>query len=138
MSQSIAGFASTTAYQFVQGNNPDGTRNMAYKRLLGVDNLIGFALNGYYTATYDWPGNFFVAYDNVPARTPGWRFITWDNDLAFQGFNVNANKVTPSGEFNNMFWRTSPGEVDLGLRKNAEYKMRLADTAYRYFFHDGP
>ena len=138
MAQSSAGFSTTAAYQSVQGNNPDGTRNMAYKRLLDVDNFIGFALNGYFTANGDWPGNFFTAYDNVQTRTPGWRFITWDNDLGFQGFNTNANKVTPPEGFGNVWWLTSPGQVDVGLRQNAEYRMRLADTAYRFYFHDGP
>ena len=138
MSQSSAGFSITAAYQFVQGNNPDGTRNVTYKRLLDVDNFIGFALNGYFTANGDWPGNFFTAYDNVQTRTPGWRFITWDNDLGFQGFDVNANKVTPPEGFSHPWWLTSPGQVDVGLRQNAEYKMRLADTAYRYYFHEGP
>ena len=138
MSQSSAGFSTTAAYQQAQGNNPDGTRNMAYKRLLDVDNFIGFALNGYFTANGDWPGNFFTAYDNVQTRTPGWRFITWDNDLGFQGFSVNANKVTPPEGFSHPWWLTSPGQVDIGLRQNAEYKMRLADTAYRYYFHEGP
>ncbi len=138
MAQSSAGFSTTSAYQQVQGNNPDGTRNMAFKRLLDVDNFIAYVLNGYYHANGDWPGNFFTAYDNVQARTPGWRFITWDNDLGFQGFNVNANKVTPPEGFTHAWWLTSPGQVDVGLRQNAEYKMRLADTAYRYYFHNGP
>ena len=138
MTQSSAGFATTAAYQQVQGNNPDGSRNMAYKRLLNVDNFIGYVLNGYHHANGDWPGNFFTAYDNVQTRTPGWRFITWDNDLGFQGFNVNANKVTPPEGNTHPFWLTSPGQVDTGLRQNAEYRMRLADTAYRYFFHEGP
>ena len=138
MAQSSAGFSATAAYQQVQGNNPDGTRNMAYKRLLDVDNFIGFALNGYFTANGDWPGNFFTAYDNVQTRTPGWRFITWDNDLGFQGFNTNANKVTPPEGFSHPWWLTSPGQVDVGLRQNTEYKVRLADTAYHYYFHDGP
>ncbi len=138
MSQSSGGFATAAAYQSAQGNNPDGTRNMAFKRLLDVDDFIGYALNGYFTANGDWPGNFFTAYDNVQTRTPGWRFITWDNDLGFQGFNTSANKVTPPEGFSDPWWRTSPGQVDVGLRQNAEYRMRLADTAYRYYFHDGP
>ena len=138
MSQSSAGFSTTAAYQQVQGNNPDGTRNVGYKRLLDVDNFIGYVLNGYHHANGDWPGNFFTVYDNVQTRTPGWRFITWDNDLGFQGFSVDANKVTPPEGFSHPWWLTSPGQVDVGLRQNAEYKMRLADTAYRYYFHDGP
>ncbi|MES2706010.1 MAG: lamin tail domain-containing protein [Verrucomicrobiota bacterium] len=134
LDKSDAGFDTTAAYQAIQGNNPDGTRNPAFKKLLGVDSLINFALNGYYTASGDWPGNYFAAYDNITERSPGWRFITWDNDLAFQGFSLTANKITPD----NNFYTDSPGQVDKGLRRNADYRMRLADTAYKFHFHDGP
>ena len=138
MTKSSALFDTDAEYQTVQGNDANGTRNLAIKKLLGVDSFINFALNGYFTANGDWPGNFFVAYDNVQTRTPGWQFITWDNDLAFQGLNVNANKVTPPEGFGHAWWLTSPGQVDVGLRPNIDYKARLADTAFRFFFHGGP
>jgi hypothetical protein len=132
-----AGFASDAAYQAIQGNTPDGTRNPALKRLLGVDSFIGFAVNGYYHASVDWPGNFFVVYDNVADRTLGWRFVTWDTDLGMPNLDVNANKVTPPEGFGNFWWQNSPGTVDVGLRQNAEYRLRLADRVYHEFFHKG-
>ena len=135
MSRSASGFTSNTAYQEVQGNFPDGTRNPALKKLLGVDSAINFFINGYYTANGDWPGNFFVVYDNIAERTGGWQFITWDNDIGFQGFNVNANKVNAEPGTN--LWTTSPGTVDIALRGNIDYKARLADEVYRQFFHGG-
>ena len=138
LARSTALFDSEAEYQAVQGKNANGTPNPAFKKLLGVDSYINFALNGYYTAGGDWPGNFFVIYDNVQSRTPGWQFITWDNDLSFQGFSVNANKVTPAEGFSHPFWLRSPGQVDVGLRANAEYRMRLADTTFRFFYHNGP
>ena len=138
LAKSAALFNTDAKYQAVQGNNSNGTPNPALKKLLGVDSFINFALNGYYTAGGDWPGNFFVAYDNVQTRTPGWQFITWDNDLSFQGFTVGVNKVTPAEGFSHPFWLNSPGQVDVGLRAHPEYRMRLADTTFRYFFHNGP
>ena len=138
LAKSTALFNTEAKYQAVQGNNANGTPNPALKKLLGVDSFINFALNGYYTAGGDWPGNFFVLYDNLQLHTPGWQFITWDNDLSFQGFTVNVNKVTPAEGFSHPFWLRSPGQVDVGLRANLEYRMRLADTTFRYFFHNGP
>ncbi len=133
-----AGFATDAAYQAVQGNKADGTRNPAFKRLLGVDSFIGFAINGYHHASVDWPGNFFGVFDNSPAeRTAGWRFVTWDTDLGQPYFDLNQNKVTPPEGFGHPWWQSSPGVVDVGLRQNAEYRVRLADRVYREFFHRG-
>jgi len=137
LAKASAGFSTTAAYQEVQGNNPDGTRNPALKKLLDVGNLIDFLINGYFTASGDWPGNFFAIYDNVQERTPGFRFPTWDNDLSFQGFNVNANKVTPPEGFSHGWWQNSPGAIDAPLRANPDYRMRMADHIYRHFFHGG-
>jgi hypothetical protein len=131
-----AGLASDTAYQAIQGNQPDGTRNPALKQLLGVDSLIGFLINGYYHASIDWPDNFFAIYDNAANRTAGWRFVTWDTDLGFPNFNVNYNKVIPTGG-GVAEWAShdAPFAVDAALRQNAEYRMRLADRVYWEFFH---
>lgn len=137
LAKSQAGFAADSAFQAIQGNNPDGSRNPGLKKLLGVDSFIGFAINGYYHASGDWPGNFFVVYDNAAERTGGWRFVTWDTDLGFPGLDPNANKVTPPEGFGHPWWQNSPGTVDVGLRQNAEYRMRLADRVYREFFHQG-
>jgi hypothetical protein len=137
LAASRAGFASDSAYQAVQGNHPDGTRNPALKRLLGVDGFIGFALNGYYHSSLDWPDNFFAVYDNVGDHTKGWRFVIWDIDLGFPNLDVNANRVVPPEGVAEWASHDAPFAVDAALRQNAEYRMRLADRAYHEFFHNG-
>ena len=137
LSTARAGLASDAAYQAIQGNNSDGTRNFGLKRLLGVDGFIGFALNGYYHASLDWPDNFFAIYDNVADRTKGWRFVTWDIDLGFPNMDVTINKVTPAEGLATWASHDAPFAVDAALRQNAEYRMRLADRVYREFFHTG-
>ncbi len=132
-----AGLGSTASYQAVQGNNPDGSRNPAFKRLLGIDSLMGFLINGYYHASIDWPNNFFVIYDNVADRTTGWRFVIWDSDLGFPYMDPNANRVTPGEGLNVWLGNDSPGAVDAALRQNPEYRMRMADRVQREFFNDG-
>ncbi len=132
-----AGLASDAAYQAIQGNFPDGTRNPALKRLLGVDSFIGFALNGYYHASQDWPDNFFTVYDNVADRTAGWRFVIWDTDLGFPNMDMAVNKVTPPEGVGTWASHDAPFAVDAALRQNAEYRMRFADRVYREFFHNG-
>lgn len=137
LNAAASGFRSDVAYQAILGNDPTGQRDPMRQRLLGVDSFIGFAINGYYHASVDWPGNFFAAFDNLADRTAGWRFITWDTDLGMPNLDWNANKVSPPEGFNHPWWQSSPGVVDAGLRQNAEYRMRLADRVYREFFHEG-
>jgi len=130
-----AGLTSAAAYQRVQGNDPDGTRNPALPRLLDVDNFIDYVINGQFHASVDWPGNYYVGRDRDESRSEGFKFFQWDNDLAFSGGDLNANKVrTDPG---NSWWTTSPGEVDIALRRNPEYRLRFADHVYRHFFHEG-
>jgi hypothetical protein len=133
LSMARAGLSTEAAYQAIQGNNPDGTRNPALKQLLGVDSLIGFMINGYYHGGLDWPDNFFAVYDNVANRTKGWRFVTWDTDLGFGNFNPNFNRVD-SGPW---FSHDDPYAVEHALRSNPEYRMREADRVYREYFHTG-
>src|SRR5262249_54447024 len=127
----------TASYQAIQGNNADGTRNPALKRLLGVDSFIGFAINGYYHASIDWPDNFFTIYDRVADLAQGWRFVIWDTDLGFPNLDVTANKVTPPEGVTTWASHDAPFAVDAALRQNADYRIRLADRVYREFFHNG-
>jgi hypothetical protein len=126
-----AGLADNATYQFIQGNNPDGTRNPVYEKLLDVDNLIDFTLNGYYHASVDWPGNWYGVRRRGP-DSDGFQFFTWDNDLAMPGANPFANKT---GRDN--FDDNSPGHIDWALRQNAEYRLRFADHIQKHLFHDG-
>ncbi|MBE7502579.1 MAG: lamin tail domain-containing protein [Verrucomicrobiales bacterium] len=130
-----AGLGSDTAYQRVQGRRPDGTRDPALPCLLDVDSFIDYALNGQFHASVDWPGNYYVGRDAVETRTEGFKFFQWDNDLAFAGGNLQANKV--QADPGHSWWTTSPGEVDIALRQNAEYRLRFADHVYRHCFHEG-
>ncbi|MEX2186066.1 MAG: lamin tail domain-containing protein [Pirellulales bacterium] len=125
-----AGLADNAAYQFIQGNNPDGTRNPAYEKLLDVDNLIDFTINGFYHASVDWPGNWYGVRRRGP-DSDGFQFFTWDNDLAMPAGNPSANKT---GRDN--FDDNSPGHIDWALRQNAEYRLRFADHVQQHMFHD--
>ncbi|MCB1127599.1 MAG: lamin tail domain-containing protein, partial [Verrucomicrobiae bacterium] len=131
-----AGLGSDASYQHIQGNNPDGSPNPAFPVLIDVDNFIDYLINGHYHAQGDWPGNYYVIRDRIPGRTEGFKFFTWDNDMVFGGGNPsNGNKVqTAPG---NDWWTESPGEIDIAIRANAEYRLRFADHAYKHYHHGG-
>ena len=127
-----AGLESKESYQFIQGNDPDGTRNPNYRVLIDVDNFIDYVINGQHHAAVDWPGNYYVLRDRVEERSAGFRFFTWDNDLAMVNGNLRSNKVRTDPGHN--WWTQSPGVMDVALRKNAEYRMRFADRVFQHYF----
>jgi hypothetical protein len=125
------GVTSVDAYEKLQGNNPDGTRNPAYEKLLDVDSLIDFMINGYYHAASDWPCNWYAIRDRRDT-SEGFKFLQWDNDLAFPFGDLSASTVTPQS-----FWASTPGRFDMALRDNPEYRMEFADRVQKHFFNGG-
>lgn len=131
-----SGLASNSSYQRIQGNFSDGRRNPALPVLIDIDNFIDYVINGQYHAQLDWPGNYYVIRDQVPERSEGFKFLTWDNDIPFGGGNpASGNKVQTSPGHN--WWTESPGEIEIPLRQNTEYRMRFADRVYQHYHHDG-
>lgn len=131
-----SGLSSNVAYQRVLGNFPDGSRNPALPVLIDIDNFIDYVINGQYHSQLDWPGNYYVIRDQILERSEGFQFITWDNDIPFSGGNpASGNKVQTSPGHN--WWTESPGEIEIPLRQNVEYRMRFADRTYKHYHHEG-
>jgi hypothetical protein len=135
-SEANAGLSTTTDYQRIQGNNPDGSPNRAYPVLIDIDNFIDYVINGHYHAQLDWPGNYYVIRDRIRGRTEGFKFFTWDNDIPFAGGNPNGGNKVQTSPGNN-WWTESPGEIEIPLRGNTEYRMRFADRVYKHYHHGG-
>lgn len=139
-----AGFAGAAAYQRVQGNNPDGTRNPAYERLVDVDNLIDYMLLGIYAAANDSPpsGGTQNNWGAIKSRKGdfGFRFFVHDWELAmydartddFVGEQPVDNPLTDLDYTNSNGWH-----IWQALRFNADFRMRVADRVQRHFFGDG-
>lgn len=85
------GVSTTAAYQRVQGNNPDGTRNPAYEDLLEVGNFTDYLILNFYVGNTDWPHrNWWAGRDRNGAE--GFHFYPWDTEtaLGFNGLDVNV------------------------------------------------
>jgi hypothetical protein len=125
------GIATISDYQRIQGQD-----DAQSPTLLDVDSLIDYLIAGQFHGAWDWPGNYYAIRDRDEGRTTGYRFFTWDNDVIFDGGNpAIANKVTPDP--GHPWWTESPGEVDLGIRDNPEYRIRFADRVYQHYFNGG-
>jgi len=136
LNEARSGIDSLSDYQSLQGNFPDGTHDPATPALLDQDNFIDYLINGQFHGAWDWPGNYYVIRDRIAERTTGYRFFTWDNDVIFDGGSPGvANKVNPDP--GHPWWTQSPGEVDIGIRNNPEYRISFADRVYQHYFHGG-
>ncbi len=124
---------SYTAYQELQGNNPDGTTNPAYPNLLDITNYVDYLIVNIWAGNWDWPWkNYWLGRDRSQNST-GFKFYNWDfentmgNNLARSPLNKNA--------LNNDF--DDAGRPHQSLRNNAEYRLFFADRIHRLFFNDG-
>lgn len=139
------GFASAAAYQRVQGNNPDGSRNPAYDLLVDVDNLIDYQLVAAYTGSRDAPvGSSGTSPNNwygIHRRdgTMGFRFFVHDFEHSL--LNVNDDRIGPypagtPGTGGGLL-KSSPQYLWQQLQQNDEFRLRVADRVHRHFFNGG-
>ncbi len=138
-----AGLASDAAYEYVQGNNPDGTRNPAFENLIDVPNLIDYMLvilhGGNLDAPIsnflgnDRPNNFFAVRNR--AGTDGFRFFIHDAEHTL--LNANENRMGPYAAGNSSVVYSNPQWVWQKLQANPEFRLRVADHVHRHFFNGG-
>ena len=147
--QATNGFDTTAAYEKVQGNNPDGTRNPAYENLLDIDNLIDYMLVHIYGGDIDAPISNFLG-DASPNNifclrntnnTMGFRFVTHDAEHTYLDVNIDRTMPFAAGDpvyqTNSAFSKSNPGYLWTRLSANTEFRMRVADHLQKYCFNNG-
>ncbi|MHC4326398.1 MAG: CotH kinase family protein, partial [Planctomycetota bacterium] len=123
---------SDEAYMELQGNNPDGMPNPAYRDLLDVTNYIDYLIVNLWGGNWDWPWkNWYAARDRSDNST-GFKFYCWDYENTM-GNNLGRSPLNKN-TLNNNF--SSAGEPHQSLKQNAEYRMLFADRVHRFFFND--
>jgi hypothetical protein len=143
----VNGFASDAAYQRMQGNNPDGTRNPAYEVLLDVDNLIDYMLVIFYGGNLDAPISNFLG-NTSPNNwfgfrhtngLSGFRFVAHDSEHTLLDVNQNRVGPFPAGDpsTGGGLLKSNPQYVFQQLWQNTEFKIRLADRVQKHFFNGG-
>src|SRR6185369_5715616 len=139
--------ASDAAYQRVQGNNPDRTRNPAYEVLLDVDNLIDYMLVIFYGGNLDAPISNFLG-NTSPNNwfgfrhtngLSGFRFVAHDSEHTLLDVNQNRVGPFPAGDpsTGGGLLKSNPQYIFQQLWQNTEFKMHLADRVQKHFFNSG-
>ncbi len=149
------GFQTNDAYFKVQGLNPDGTRNLNFKNLVDIDNLIDYMLIIFYAGNFDCPSSKFRG-DKEPNniyciynrnRKDGFKFFIHDAEHTLRttagegpGVGLYENRVN-IGRFGIMdvasFSKFHPQWLHYKLSFNTEYRLRFADRAYKHLFNNG-
>ncbi|MGQ9588672.1 MAG: chitobiase/beta-hexosaminidase C-terminal domain-containing protein [Planctomycetota bacterium] len=128
MSLANAGLGTLEAYQRVQGNDPDGTRNPSYPVLLDVDNLIDYMILHVFACAEDWPHHNWYAARNRTGECGGWRFFVWDQEIVLDFVFRDRTDVSNDN---------SPAKVYSSLRANPEFRLRFADRLRKHLFDGG-
>jgi hypothetical protein len=141
------GLASDAAYQFIQGNNPDGTRNSTYENLLDVPNLIDYMLVILYGGNIDAPISQFLGNTSPNnwygsrsrQNTGGFRFFAHDSEHTLLDVNSDRTGPFPAGDpvTGGGFPKSNPQYLWQQLSANAEFRMLVADRVQKHFFNGG-
>jgi hypothetical protein len=134
-----AGLASDTDAQFIQGNNPDGTRNPNYPILLDVDNLIDYMILHHFARSEDWPCHNFWSGRRRGSKSEGFKFFVWDQENhnnTLERFITGCGchiEVLP-GEVSRSL---RPGYLYARLRDNPMFRRKYGDRIHKHMFNDG-
>lgn len=138
-----AGLRTEGAYQRIQGNNPDGTRNPDYEVLLDVPNLIDYMLVIFYGGNLDGPISNFLGntrpnnWYGIRNRMgdEGFRFFAHDSEHTLLNLNENRTGPFPAGDSSVNY--SSPQYLWKRLQANPEFRLLVSDHIQRHFFNNG-
>lgn len=123
-----AGLSYDAAYQRIQGNNPDGSRNPSLTPLVDVVNLADYMLLNFYGGNTDWDDhNWAVVYNRVHPDK-GFKFLCWDAENILE--NLNDNTVLENND-------NCPSRVFQQLMANNTFRQLFADRVQKHCFNGG-
>ncbi len=123
------------AYQRLQGNNPDGSRNAAFPVYLDKLNYIDYMIANIWGGNWDWPNKNFWFGRLRTTNSTGFKFYMWDfeNTMGNNRARSPVNMVSPRSGIENSW----VGQPHNALKSLPEYRIDFADRVQRYFFNGG-
>jgi hypothetical protein len=116
-------------YQKLLGNNPDGSPNPAFEKMVNAENLVDYIMMNMYAGTGDWDyHNWLAARRKTDSK--GFHFLVWDAERVLTNSD-NVSWIVDRGEENR------PTGVFSDLIKNDQFKSLFISHVNRHFFEDG-
>lgn len=135
-----AAITTVAGYMEVQGLNPDGTRNPAFKPLLDPVAMTDYMLMNYAIGNEDGPtfigGNVVNNYFAVRARNADlpWAYLAHDSEYSFRSLTAD---ITGNYGVGSTYNAANPRRFMERCLLNAEYKVLFADRVQKHFFNGG-
>jgi hypothetical protein len=135
--QANAGLSGNSAYQRIQGNNPNGTRNPAYPVLVDVDNLIDYMLVHIYIGGEDWHQHNWWAGRRRGPESTGFKWFAWDQEISNESLTRTVSLA--GARFEDPYYgRPGPAHIYGKLLDNQVFRWRFQDRVHEVLFNDGP
>lgn len=126
------GLAANSAYFRLLGCNADGSRNPSYPVYLDVTNLVDYCLLHVFAGADDWPDhNWWAARRRGPA-SEGFRFFTWDQEIAVNSLLRSRTSWPPFPHFEEVSTSGTPGFLFDRLKANGGFRLLFADRVQRH------
>lgn len=122
---------SDAAYQQLQGNHPDGSRNPDYPCLLDVMNYIDYLILNYCVNNEDWPWNNYWFARKRSADSTGFKFYSWDSEISLYLPPRAHMELDRTRDYRNV------GQFHGHLVQNDEYRLFFADRVHHHLFNNG-
>ena len=116
-------------YQKLLGNNPDGTSNAAYEKLLNPESLTDYILMNMYAGMTDWDHHNWVA-ARRKTDSEGFHFVAWDAEKGL----TTADNVSQILERSN---ENRPTGLFFDLIGNDQFKDLFISGVNKHFFEGG-
>src|SRR6185503_2423872 len=133
MALATAGLASEAAYQRIQGNDPDGTRNTNYPVYVDVDGLIDYMIVHIYAGAEDWPAHDWWGGRRRGPESSGFHFTAWDqeisNDSLVRVLCIFGQRFEEVNSFD------SPAFLYDKLRRNPTFQWKFSDRVQKHLFN---
>lgn len=125
--------STAAGFQKLQGNNPDGTRNVNFPDLLDVKNYVDYMLMNFYIGNTDWPNHNYYASRLDTGDSTGFKMLPWDSEMSLAGGWAGlTTDVTGVGSATNDI-----AKPYYYLKNNPEFKIMFADAIQKYMFNNG-
>ncbi len=135
MSLASGGLGSQAAYERIQGNNPDGTRNPAFPKYVDVDNLIDYMILHIYASADDWPNHNWWGGRRRGDASEGFKFFAWDQEITHMSLDYVHSSWGP--RYEEAGAPGSPSFLYAQMKANPAFKVRFGDRVQKHLFGSG-